>query len=160
MFSKRRIALYVGVILVLVIGILAITSFVLADSNRKPERLVGAWAVELTLPTGPLNGGLVTFFADGNVVADETGEGRSSGHGIWVMDKQGQVHFTAVELLWNPADDTYAGRFVISQTLNWDAANGTWSGPSTVTSYNAVGGVDFTGTVPAKFTRIQMAPAP
>jgi hypothetical protein len=161
MFSKRRIALFIGVVLVLVASILIITSFAMADSNRKPERLIGAWAVELTLPTGPLDGALATFFADGNVAEDEIGTGESSGHGVWVMDKKGQVRFTAVELLWDPAkNDEYLGKFVIYQILDWDAKSGTWSGPSTVTMYDPTGAVVFSNAVPAKFTRIQLPPAP
>jgi hypothetical protein len=160
MFSKRRIALFISVVLVLVAGVLIITSFAMADSNRKPERLIGAWAAELYPSGRPTFYALATFFADGNVAEDETGTGESSGHGVWVMDKKGQVRFTAVELLWDPANgDAYLGKFVIYQILDWDGKSGTWSGLSTVTMYDPTGAVVFSDTVPAKFTRIQLPPA-
>jgi len=160
MFSKRRIALYIGVMLVLVVGILAMTSFVLADSNRKPEKLIGAWYIDL-LPDGGTPGhALCTFFADGAVQEDETGTGVSSGHGIWVMDKQGKVRFTFAELWWNVENDAYTNKFVVSQALKYDTASDTWSGPFKATIYDADGGVVAEPTGTAKFTRIALLPAP
>ena len=108
---------------------------------------------------------LAIFNADGVVQELQPLEGESAGYGIWVMDKQGQVRFTVVELLWDPNPDpvlgyVYTGKVVISQTLNRDAANDTWSGPFKLTIYDKDGNftVEFPGT--AKFTRIELEPLP
>lgn len=160
MFSKRRIAVFISVVLVLVIGILAIARYVQADSSKHPEELIGAWNID-GVPDG---GGdeihaLASFFADGVVQEDQRGTGESSGHGIWVMEKRGQARFTAVELLWDPnLGDLYQGKFVVTQTLERDASNDTWSGPFKATIYDPGDNVvaEFTGT--AKFTRITLEP--
>jgi hypothetical protein len=159
MFSKRRIAILVSVVLVVVIGILAITRYVQADSGKKPEKLIGAWYIDV-YPDGMESAhALAIFNADGVVQELQPLDRESAGYGTWVMDKNGQVHFTVVELLWD-ATNAYIGKVIISQTLNRDAANDTWGGPFTFTMYDKDGenpGV-FPGT--AKFTRIALEPAP
>jgi hypothetical protein len=161
MKNRRKLVVFISIaIVVLVVGMLVFTQFVLAGPVKLSDKLIGAWSAELALVGRPTGYALATFTSDGLVIEDEVGTGESSGHGIWVIDRKGQVQFTVVELLWSPADDSYTGKFVISQTMKWDAATDTWSGPSHVTIYDATGTAVFSDTVPAKFTRIKLAPAP
>jgi hypothetical protein len=161
MFSKRRIALFISVVLVLVAGILIITSFAMADSNRKPERLIGAWYLDGISSLGDQIHALATFNADGTMSEDQLGAFETSGHGIWEMDKQGKVRFTAVELTWVETPSfAYTGKFVVTQALKRNAATDTWSGPFKLNIYdpdnNSI--VEATGTV--TLTRITLLPAP
>jgi hypothetical protein len=137
MFGKRRIAVYVGVVVVVLIGVLVITQFVLASPNKQPEGLLGSWNIDVFLEEADVHfPGLLTFSADGSLFADEPAVNETTGHGNWLMGNRGQVKYTFVAL---NSDSTgqYTGRLKLIGTLQRDEGKETWSGPFRITIYDA-----------------------
>jgi hypothetical protein len=155
MSNERRLVVSVlGVMIVLLISVVAITQIVQASPGSQPENIFGAWSAAGTATTVPEGFPvLLTFTAEGSVLGDEPAAHETTTHGNWVRGSHGEVRYTIWGLNADP-DGVYTGKFKVVGTLQLDPGKQTWSGPFKITGYDTSNQVTYTDTGTFKLTRI------
>lgn len=118
------------------------------------EKLLGSWNVAVTTPNQGTFPALLTFTADGSVIADESPlPFETSGHGNWVMRDDGEVTLTFVALLGSQ-EGKNTGKIKVVGTLQFDGDTAGWSGRFKIDLFDASGQVTFTDRGTHTLTRI------
>ncbi|RLT40510.1 MAG: hypothetical protein DWI57_08365 [Chloroflexi bacterium] len=121
--------------------------------NHK-EKLFGSWNAAITTPDQGTFPALLTFTADGIVIADESPlPFETSGHGNWIMRDDGEVALTFIALVGSP-EGPNAGKIKVVGTLQFDAATAGWNGRFKVELFDASGQVTLTDRGTHSLTRI------
>ena len=156
--STLKTMLLAGLVMLVVAGFYLVFSGQQAEAKSKDW--VGSWKVEITVvaqnATFP---GMLTFFSDGNVLADESPSPlETSGHGSWIRTAKNSGAYTFVVLVGN-ADPSQWLQYTVSGQVNYDPQTDTWSGPFTIHIVDQDGTVilDDTGTMDNS-TRISAEP--
>ena len=121
--------------------------------NSPQKELLGSWHVEITTPTqrGP---GLLTFTADGSVIADESPlPFESTAHGAWVSRGPRDVAYTFVALMGSQ-EGKNAGKLKVVGTLQFDVGTASWRGPFKIDVFDAGGQVTYADRGTFDLTRI------
>jgi hypothetical protein len=135
MFKK---ALVIVVMVMVAVGLMIAVSTTSADSANA-EKLLGSWNVEISTPNQGTFPALITFSADGSVIASESPlPFESSGHGSWVSSNDGEAAFTFVAL-FGGEEGKNTGKLTVVGTLQFDAGNNSWSGPFKINVVDASG---------------------
>lgn len=156
MINYRRFA-------ILALGLITVflfASFVIAqtgDDSGDLEKLDGSWNVEVTVESqGATFPALITFGADGSIVADEPPlPGETSGHGNWVRNDDGQAAYT-FEALYSGDSGEYAGKLKVVGTLQFDASTEAWQGPFKIAVFDADGQATYSDQGTFHLTRISI----
>jgi hypothetical protein len=155
MNHKRTFALSVfGLVGILLLAALAIAQTAQASANKRSEKLLGSWNVAVTTPSQGTFPALLTFTADGSVIADESPSPfESSGQGNWIRSDHGEVAYTFVAL-YGSQEGKNTGKLKVVGTLRSDASKDSWSGPFKIDIFDASGQVIFTDRGTFRLTRI------
>jgi hypothetical protein len=122
------------------------------------EKLLGSWNVAITTPDQGTRPGLLTFTADGSVIADESPlPFETSGHGNWVLSDDGEVAYTFVALLGGK-EGKNTRKIKVVGTLQFDAGIASWHGPFKVELFDASGQVNLADRGTFSLTRIAVEP--
>lgn|GEM_PF-6626464 len=91
------------------------------------DNITGAWNVEATTNNqGQSFSGLITFFADGIMIANEPpGPGETTGHGNWISTGDDTIAYTFVSMVGDPG-----GKLKVVGTLQYKAVLKTGADPS------------------------------
>jgi hypothetical protein len=143
-----KIVLFTGlVILTVAAAYLAVTW---QQVEAKSKDWVGSWNVQITViaqdATFP---GFMTFFSDGNLLADELPSPlETSGHGSWVHKGKNSGMYTFIVLVGNP-DPSQWLQYTVSGQVNYAPKTDTWSGSFTIHIEDQDGNtlLDDTGTM-------------
>jgi len=155
MKNKRMfLAVALGMITVVSIAWVAIAQAAGQSTNNRQEKLLGSWNVEAATPGQGTFPALLTFSADGSVIADESPNPfESSGHGNWDGREHGEIAYTFVAL-FGGQDGKNTGKLKVIGTLQFDARRDRWTGPFTIDVFDASGQVIFTDRGTFSLTRI------
>jgi hypothetical protein len=146
MHSKRTFVMTVfGVVGILLMATFAIAQTTLASEDKREEKLLGAWNVEVTtVGQGTTFPALLTFTAGGGMIADEPPSPfETSGHGNWVKRGDDKVAYTFVALIGS-AEGSLSARLKVVGTLKFDAGKNRWRGPFKIDVFDPDGKVIFT----------------
>ena len=126
--KSKSVVLLIAVIGTLLFAVRALTQP--AEVSPNQEKLLGSWDLQITaVGQGVVVPGLLTFGAEGNVIADEAAAPtETSAHGNWISTDDGGAAYTFVGL-FSGEDGTHAGKFKVVGTLQYDADTDTWHGP-------------------------------
>ena len=96
----------------------------------KSKDWVGSWTVDATVVTQNATfPALLTFFSDGNVIADETPSPlETSGHGSWAKTRPNEGIYTFVFLIGSTEPGHWT-RGTVRGAINYEAKTDRWSGP-------------------------------
>ena len=156
MNNRRR---YLGSILkaigALLLAAFAIAQTVHANENSRQEQLVGAWNVEVvTVGQGTTFPALLTFAADGGLIADEPPSPfETSGHGNWVSTGRREVAYTFIALIGS-AEGPLSAKLKVVGTLRFDRASDSWNGPFKIDILDPSGNVILSDQGTFTLTRI------
>jgi hypothetical protein len=130
-----------------------------ATVGAKSKDWVGSWNLIITVvnqnATFP---GLLSFFSDGNVIADETPSPlETSGHGNWVSTGKNAAAYTFVALIGNIEPNQWL-KLTVSGTLTYDPEADQWNGPFTIVAVDQDGNEAFSDTGAMSGTRITALP--
>lgn len=121
--------------------------------NHK-EKLYGSWKAAITTPDQGTFPALLTFSADGSVIADESPlPFETSGHGNWAMGDDGEVAFTFIALMGSQ-EGRNTGNIKVVGALQFDGEMAGWKGRFKVEVFDADGQVTFTDRGTHTLTRI------
>ena len=139
----------------LLLATLAIAQTTQAGENERQEKLLGSWnAVTTTVTQGTTFPALLTFAADGGMIADEPPSPfETSGHGNWVSTGRRDVAFTFVSLIGS-AEGPLSVKLKVIGTLRFNSANDSWSGPFKIDVIDPSGQVTFSDRGTFSLTRI------
>ena len=142
--SKRTFVMAVlGVIGSLLMTTFAVTQTTLAGEDNRQEKLLGSWNAEVTtVAQGTTFPALLTFTADGSVIADEPPSPfETSGHGNWLR-RGDKIAYTFVSLIGS-AQGPLSLKLKVVGTLKFDEKKGRWSGPFNIDGLDPNGQVVF-----------------
>jgi hypothetical protein len=143
-----------SVITVHLIGVSLLLTACAPAAQNSQAKLLGSWSADITTPDQGTFPALLTFSADGSVIADESpSQFESSGHGSWNHDNSGDVAYTFVAL-YGSSEGKNAGKLKVIGRLNSDAGKDGWSGPFKIDVFDANGQVIFTDNGTLRLTRI------
>lgn len=112
----------------------------------------------MTTPSQGTFPGLLTFLADGSVIALESPSPfQSSMHGTWVENDGGGVAFT-FGALFGSEEGKNTGRSKVFGRLQFDPRTASCSGPFKVEVFDAGGQVTFSDRGTLQLTRIEVEP--
>jgi hypothetical protein len=157
MVTKARLIIVSSlIILALLLGYLALP---LITAQAKPRDWVGSWNAQITVVKQGANfPGFMTFFEDGNLLADESPSPlETSGHGAWTKTGDKQAAYSFGALIGDAAPNVYT-RILVKGTLTYNAKNDTWQGPFTIRMVNQDGVELFADTGTMTATRITAQP--
>jgi hypothetical protein len=145
--------------LVIIAGLMAYLAVPKSTAEAKSKDWVGSWNVVITVvnqnATFP---GFMTFFSDGNVIADENPSPlETSGHGSWISTGKDQGAYTFVFLIGS----TEPGQWItgtINGELKYDAQVDQWSGPFSIKLADQAGNEVLSDTGTMSGTRIAVQP--
>jgi hypothetical protein len=151
--STLKTILLSGLVMLVVAGFYLVFSW--QEASAKSKDWVGSWNTQITVvaqnATFP---GFITFFGDGNVLADEAPSPlETSGHGNWVSTGKNSGAYTFVVLVGN-ADPSQWLQYTVSGQVNYDPKADTWSGPFTIHIVDQDGTLIFDDTGTMDSTRI------
>ena len=122
------------------------------------DKLLGSWEVAVTTATQGTFPALLTFTADGSVIAAEPpGPFESSGHGTWAGRDDGAVAYTFVALFGDQSGKS-AGKLKVIGTLQFDAPTASWLGPFRIDVFDASGQVTSADRGTFRLARIAVEP--
>lgn len=146
----------IGLAILIVLVCLPLTA---CASPATPKPLTGSWDVVINViqqnATFP---GFMTFYSDGNLIADEVPSPlETSGHGAWIQNSGDKAiySFSAVVGSTEPGKWT---KLILNGTANYVAASDTWNGPFTIKVIDQDGTEIFSDTGTMKGTRIKAGP--
>jgi hypothetical protein len=147
----------VGLISALLLA--ALTQTAQANVNNRAEKLLGSWNVVVTTEVqGTTFPALLTFSDDGGMIADEPPSPfETSGHGNWVSASRREAAYTFVSLIGS-SEGPLSAKLKVVGTLQYDAANDSWSGPFKIDVLDANGQMIFTDRGTFSLTRIAIEP--
>lgn len=123
--------------------------------NHK-EKLYGSWNAAISTPDQGTFPALLTFSADGSVIADESPlPFETSGHGNWVMGDDGEVAFTFIALLGSQ-EGKNSGKIKVVGELQFDVETAGLKGRFKVEVFDTSGQVTFTDRGTHALTRIEI----
>ena len=148
-----------GAGLIIFAGLMAFLAVPKSAVGAKTKDWVGSWKVDVSvILQGATWPGLMTFFNDGNVFADEVPSPlETSGHGSWVSTGANKGVYTFVFFI----GDTQPGKWLegtVSGEIEYDPKADQWNGPFTITLVDQGGEVAFSDTGTMSGTRITAAP--
>ena len=156
MNNKRTlVASVLGMIVILLLAAFTIVQTAQADEQDRQTKLLGAWNVEVTtVGQGTTFPALLTFAADGGMIADEPPSPfETSGHGNWVSTGRREVAYTFVALIGS-AEGPLSAKLKVVGTLRFDSANDSWNGPFKIDGFDPGGNVIFSDHGTFSLTRI------
>ena len=159
MNTKRLLSMLVSLI---ISGSLLLSACAPAQSqgNNQAEKLLGSWNAAITTPAQGTFPALMTFTADGIVIADESPtEFESAGHGNWKQNDSGEIAYTFVSL-YGSEEAANTGKLKVIGTLNPDSGKDSWSGPFQIDVYDASGQVVFSDNGTVNLIRIEVEALP
>jgi hypothetical protein len=121
--------------------------------NKKVKGLAGSWDVAATTPTQGSFNVFISFFDDGNVIADEPGSEESSGHGNWSATGGPNVAYTFKSVFGNANQQVLASLKVVG-TLQYNVAQDNWTGPFKIEVFDPNGNLVFSDRGTFTGTRI------
>jgi hypothetical protein len=154
--SKHRLTVSIlKVIGALLLAAFAIAQTAQADGNNRQEKLLGAWNVEVvTVGQGTTFPALLTFAADGGMIADEPPSPfETSGHGNWVSTGRRDVAYTFVALIGS-AEGPLSSKLKVVGKLHFNSASGSWNGPFKIDILDPSGNVILSDQGTFTLTRI------
>jgi hypothetical protein len=158
MSTKRKFVMAaLGVIASLLMAAVAMTQPTQAGADNRNEKLLGSWNVEVTtVAQGSTFPALLTFTADGSVIADEPPSPfETSGHGNWVKRGDHQVAYTFVSLIGS-AEGPLSAKLKVVGTLTFDGQEHGWQGPFKIDVLDPDGTITFTDHGTFTLTRIEV----
>jgi hypothetical protein len=126
-----------------------------STAGAKSNDWVGSWNVQVSVVNANVTfPGLLTFFSDGNVFADETPVPfETSGHGNWARTGFNKGVFTFNYLVGSEAPDQWMVG-TVSGELKYDPRKDQWKGPFTIKLVDQTGAEVFADTGTMIGTRI------
>ena len=129
--------------LALIIAGFSLSGLNLAQAQSKKVRgLAGSWDVVATTPTQGSFNVFISFFDDGNVIADEPGSQETAGHGNWMATGGTNVAYT-FKSVFGDANQQVLARLKIVGTLQYSIAQDNWTGPFKVEVFDPNGNLIF-----------------
>jgi hypothetical protein len=155
MKTNRILWAILGVVLIASAGIAAFLALPRSAVGAKSNDWVGSWNVQITVVNANATfPGLLTFFTDGNVSADETPVPfETSGHGNWVRTGPDSAAFTFTYLIGSEAPDQWITG-TVSGEVKYDPKTDHWNGPFTIALVDQSGSEVFADTGTMIGTRI------
>jgi len=146
-----------GVMASLLMAAVAMTQPTQAGADNRNEKLLGSWNVEVTtVAQASTFPALLTFTADGSVIADEPPSPfETSGHGNWVKRGDHQVAYTFVSLIGS-AEGTLSSKLKVVGTLTFDSQGNGWQGPFKIDVLDPDGAILFSDHGTFTLTRIEV----
>jgi hypothetical protein len=136
--KQKLVASALGVTGTLLISAIAVALLTCVRVDNQSEKLCGSWNVENKIQQG-IFPALLTFTADGSVIADESPElFESTGHGSWVSTGREGVAYTFM-VLFGSQEGKNTGKAKVVGTLQFDAGTGGWQGPFKFESVDTTG---------------------
>ena len=144
-----------GVVASLLMATFAMTQPTQAGEDNRKEKLLGSWNVVVTtVGQGTKFPALLTFDADGGMIADEPPSPfETSGHGNWVSTGRRDVAYTFVALIGS-AEGPLSVKLKVVGTLRFNSANESWNGPFKIDGFDPSGNVIFSDHGTFSLTRI------
>ena len=119
---------------------------------------VGSWIATTQSSQGGMLQSLVSFLADGVLIASETPNSNlSTYHGAWVSRDDGSVAFTFAGLYGDKLG-AYAGGLKVVSTLTYNASDDAWSGPFKVEATYPDGSLNYADRGTSVLRRIGVEP--
>jgi hypothetical protein len=152
---KRHKILWASLVagLLIIAGLLAYLAVPMLNAEAKQKDWVGSWNAVITVEQQAASfTGFMTFFSDGNVIADENPAlYETSGHGNWVSIGADSGAYTFVFIIGS-AEPAQWMTGTVNGELNYDAQVDQWSGPFTIQLVDQDGNEVFssTGTMSGK----------
>ncbi len=145
--------------LLIIAGLLAYLAVPMWTAEAKPKDWVGSWRAQVTVVNANVTfAGLMSFFSDGNVVADENPAlYETSGHGNWVSTGSDQAAYTFVFIIGS-AEPAQWMIGTVNGEIKYDAQEDQWSGPFTIKLVDQDGNEVFSDTGTMSGTRIGARP--
>ncbi len=155
MKTNRIVWAVLGVVLLAAAGVTAFLVVPRSAAGAKSNDWVGSWNVQVTVVNANATfPGLLTFFSDGNVSADETPVPfETSGHGSWVKTGVNGAAYTFNYLIGSEAPDQWIVGTVTGE-VEYDPKTDQWSGPFTIKLVDQAGAEVFADTGRMSGTRI------
>lgn len=102
-------------------------------AQAKGKDWIGSWSSQITVVTQNATfPGLLTFFDDGNLIADETPSPlETSGHGAWTRTGANEANYSFEFLIGNTEPGKWL-RGKVNGILHYTPATDQWNGPFTI----------------------------
>ena len=121
--------------------------------SKKVKNLAGSWEVLATTPSQGSFNVFISFFDDGNVIADEPGSQETAGHGNWLATGGTNVIYTFKSVFGDANQQVLANLKVVG-ALQYNATQDTWTGPFKVEVFDPSGHLVFSDRGTFTGTRI------
>jgi hypothetical protein len=140
-------------------GLLTYLAVPILNAEAKPKDWVGSWNSIITVEQQAATfTGFMTFFSDGNVLADENPAlYETSGHGNWVGTGSDSAAYTFVFIIGSESPSQWMTGTVNGE-LKYDAKVDQWNGPFTIQLIDQDGKEVFSDTGTMSGTRIGARP--
>ena len=129
------------------------------EASAKPKNWVGSWNTEITVVNQNAKfPGLLTFYSDGNVLADETPSPlETSGHGNWISNGKNSAKYTFIFYIGSTEPNQWL-KGKVNGELNYDSKLEVWDGPFTIEIVDQAGNEVLSDTGTMNATRIVASP--
>lgn len=128
--KTRQLLISISIGILILVATLTYLAVPRSEALAKSKFVIGSWNVVITVvnqnATFP---GFITFFNDGNVIADEVPSPlETSGHGSWVGAGNNRYAYR-FDFLYGSTEPGKWMKGTVSGSVNYDQETDQWSGP-------------------------------